>query len=288
MPPNNAPTLSINDVIDPRSYGFDSTPPFDPNRHTTVLLDGTWYRRDIISELIAAHETAGEVNAGARREGTALLALERAQAGKTAVTCIFEGRIIGQLAEHDAARLEPSLRELVEHRRHLAVPASLRMNHTGSGAVEVYLQLPTPDAAMPANGYPSDTWLLLPGGAPLALPLAPGATVKVANVPDSEPLRLAVAVVPSVEIRARSAVESLAVQLDGETISVIPANKSSVMLPVVKLLEDRGVSTLVRCSVFGTAQKLTIEIDAPSYKSLNGELIESIIYLAPHTEATNQ
>lgn len=282
-----APTIAANSLIDPASYGFDSVEVFDDTHASTALLDGTWFRQDVIAAEIAS---ASSDPSSRRIDGSALLALERTAGDYPTIACIFHGRIIGHLGEQDALRIADSLLALVAHRRHLQIPVSLRVSSMDSGKVEVYVRLPSAHGVMPANGYPREPWLLLPGGQTLEIPVHKDHAAQLIHSSRSEPLergelsresRLAVTVHCEVRIRARSAQESLAVYVDGVRLGSIPTSRATPSLPLIKVLDGRGLSAVMRGSLLGDSQAMTLRVEAPNHESLDPHLVSRVLSLMP-------
>lgn len=270
-PPPQSPSLTVHDFIDPSSYGFGAITSLSEGHHRVSRLDEVWFRQEIIQQLIAHTDLA---NLSGRRDGSILLALEAPQHGKDRVACIFSGRIVGYLAQKDVEYLRPTLQMLVSHRRHLEIPATLSAQN---GTVTVFIHVPDVKNIFPANGFPAGKWLLLPGGNSVDMPARAG-TITSVEIPDSGvQVPVVVHVKSVVEIRARSAMETFEVFLNGKSCGRVPPVKASSSLALIKVLESRGITPLMRAFAFASHKGQTIRVDSSSFEALNPHLVESIL-----------
>lgn len=267
-------TLPLDSLIDPASYGFDSVAAFDASHQSTALLEGTWFRKDAITSQIVEDGTTAHTT---RTDGTGLLALERKTGEFPTIACIYQGRIIGHLGASDALRIEPVLRALVPHRRHLAVPTSLRLNSRNEGSVEAYVQLPSAEHALPWNGYPRNSWHLLPGGHSIEVPLTREAARQIRKVSPTSEAAFAVVLHSEVQIRARSALENLTVYVDHNKIGAITAAKVSPALPLVKLLDERGIYAVVKAQLDNLGSLPVLIVEVPSQHSLDPHVVDRLL-----------
>lgn len=269
--PQPTPAFSIHDFIDPATYGFSAIAPFSQEATRVSQLDDVWFRQDTIAQLVSETEQG---RTSGRRDGLLVLALEAPLEDRQRVACMFSGRIVGYLAQADFDNLLPSVNALLAHRRHLEIQATLSIQH---GRVAVFVHVPGPACILPANGYPPEKWMLLPGGNPVELNVKSSISTRV-SVPNEDAEILVTAVVKSVvEIRARSAMETFEVFVNGQSCGLVPPSKASASLALIKVLESRGVTPLMRTALSSTPKGLKVTVDTSSFEALNPHIVDSIL-----------
>lgn len=211
-----------------------------------LARDGSWHNLDVDADLYPDPYNPHSENGNA-------------------VSVWVRGLQAGFLESPNSGRYSPALRDLAEnHGQYLRVPAR------ASGTYDprrrqwhaiVRLGLPEPEDLMPRNQLPAGSIEILPSGRivqvtgekdhmdVLSQLVEPGRAV-----PYAATLRTVH------EIRPRSAVETVEVQIDGERVGVLSKAMAEQVGPLVQLVERAGRVPVVRATVEGNELSAEVKL----------------------------
>lgn len=210
---------------------------------------------------------------------------------RSAVSVWVRGMQAGFLEDDNSIRYTATLRDLAEnHGQYLRVPARV------SGTYElrrkqwiavVRLGLPEPEDILPRNQLPAGPIEILPSGR----------VVQVTGEKDHmdvlsqlvEPGR-AVAYAATLrtvhEIRPRSAVETVEVQIDGERVGVLSKAMAEQVGPLVQLVERAGRVPVVRATVEGNELSAEVKLRVIRAAEADADWIRELRAIPPAPRAS--
>lgn len=230
-------------------------------RHYEVA--GEFYRSASIQKLFAGSSV--------RKEGGAELGLPAVLVpdpgnpfDSNAVAVYLDDLHVGYLEREDAKDFAPALATLAKQGQSLRVESrqwARYDNYRKDLYSRVTLRLPDPDAIIPRNAVPSNS-VVLP----------PGSTIQVTKEdehmgaiapwldPKGSEVTLAVTLHAIVDVRPRSTVDAVQVQIDGEPVGILSPTSTANILPLVRYVNERGMTPVGRATLKGNALKADVTL----------------------------
>ncbi len=224
---------------------------------------GEFYRSASIQKLFTG--------ASVRKEGGAELRLPAVLVpdpgnpfDRNAVAVYVNDHHVGYLEREDAKDFAPALAALAQQGQSLQVESrqwARYDNYRRDLYSRVTLRLPDPDAITPRNAVPSDS-VVLPAGSTIQVTkedehmdaITPWLDAKGGEV------TLAVTLHAIVDIRPRSAVDAVQVQIDGRPVGILSPTSTANVLPLVKYVAERGMAPVARATLKGNALKADVTL----------------------------
>jgi hypothetical protein len=248
-----------------------------------VEVAGVWYHREPLTKALSGDPlfTSYADRSGATISEPLTLSDDSknpfSKSGN-AVAVFFRGEHIGYLPDEITSTWGPIVRELKSARRVLRVPGDIWGRNAELGEhYNIRVQLPEPDQLKPSNELPSSPHVVIPDGRKrqilkedehmdvLAKIVRPGQTNYVAAVLRS-----------ITEIRPRSVVESVQVEIDGHRVGILSDTQTKNLLPLVKYIEARGKLPVVRADVNGTVLKAEVSLYCQGAAEVSPEWLEAL------------
>lgn len=224
---------------------------------------GEFYRSANIQRLFTGSAVRQE--GGAELRLSAVLVPDPANPfDRNAVAVYVNGEHVGYLERDDAKIFAPALTALAKHGQSLQVESrqwARYDNYRKDLYSRVTLRLPDPDAITPRNAITADS-VVLPAGSTIQVTkedehmdaITPWLDPKGNEVP------LAVTLHAIVDIRPRSAVDAVQVQIDGQPVGVLSPTSTANILPLVKYVNERAKTPVARATLKGNALKADITL----------------------------
>lgn len=199
-----------------------------------------------------------------------------------AVAVFVDGLHIGHLEREDAARFCPVVSGLARHGYTIITSARLWSAFDGTVRGRLTVDLPDPEHLIAENDVPAVPHVVVPRGA----------AIKVSRTSDYHEDAVAffgrgagatyTATLHAIhDVRPRSSVEAVQVQIDQKVVGVLTPAQSANMLPLVKHIEARGKVPVVRARVAGSPIKVDITVYAIKSQEADPTWLDSIGPIVP-------
>lgn len=174
----------------------------------------------------------------------------------SAVTVWIDGHHAGYLAGGNSSRYAPRLKSMAQQGKYLIMRARItgRFNRGQSRwAAEVGIELPEPHLILPANDLPAREHVLIPAGRTIQVTEESrymdtlGPLIGDGDVPYAATLH------PIHEVRPRSSYETVEVRINGDAVGVLSKTTAEKILPLVQLIDRRGLVAVARAKVSGNS-----------------------------------
>lgn len=249
-PPDHRPPL-------PTSLGKEAWSP----RTQQLEVAGEWYRAANLRALFAKHAKVSESGTEIRLRAVLVPDPTNPFAGK-AVAVYVDGMHVGYMERPDAKKYHHHIAKLSGGELVVTSRQWLRASVDDTWA-RVTLSLPLPDQLECPNPFGAE-----------CVSLPPGSTIQVTKEEDymehlgglldrygSEKV-VAASLRSVIEQRPRSAVELVAVDIDGEQAGVLSTTQTANFLPLVKRAEAEGRQVVCRASLRGNSLKADVALHA--------------------------
>lgn len=199
---------------------------------------------------------------------------------RNAVAVFVRGLHVGYMEREDAARYSSAINAIAARGEQLEVESRqwARFDrYRADTFARVTLQLPAPSGLSPANEIP-DRAVVLPSGS----------TIQVTREDEhmeairpwlrdgSEAVPLAVTLTPIKDVRPRSVVDAIQVEVDGEPVGVLTPASTANLMPLISHVIDNGGVPVCRASLRGNALKADISLHVAKAQDVDAAWIESI------------
>lgn len=198
-----------------------------------------------------------------------------------AVAVYFAGEHVGYLAQADAHMYFPALSAMRASDLLVRVHARAwaRAGSEDRAIARVTLRLPEPRGLVPANDLPEGECVVLPAGRKIQVTKEEehmdvlGRYVLRGSSVDNY---VAATLRTINEIRPRSSYEAVQVEIDGERIGVLTKVQSEKLLPLIKHVEQRGLTPVVRATVKGSSIKADVVLDTADASMVEDDWLDSL------------
>lgn len=199
-----------------------------------------------------------------------------------AVAVFVDGLHIGHLEREEAARFFPVVSGLARHGFTIITSARLWSLIDGTVRARLTVDLPDPENLIAENDAPTVPHVVVPRGA----------AIKVSRTSEFHEGAVAffgrgagatyTATLHAIhDVRPRSSVEAVQVQIDGKVVGVLTPAQSANMLPLVKHIEARGKVPVVRARVAGSPIKVDITVFAIKSQEADPTWLDSMGPIVP-------
>lgn len=234
-----------------------------------------WSRPPALTEVVGEYYRRAEyeaIFAGLPKDGTfsnldRIAAIypdpENPYSSGNAVTVWIDGHHAGFLAEGNSSRYAPLLKQLAEQGRYLTMRARLTGRfdtRQKRWRAEAGLELPEPELILPVNGLPGAGSVLIPAGRSIQV------TEEARHMDVLGPLTgdgsvLYAATLHAIhEVRPRSSFETVEVRINGDAVGVLSKTTAEKVLPLVQLIERRGLDAVARATVTGNSLSAEVKL----------------------------
>lgn len=189
-----------------------------------------------------------------------------------AVAVWIDGHHAGYLASGNASRYAPVLKSMAESGRYLTMRARVTGRfdrRKNRWAAEVGLELPEPDQLLPVNDMPSGEIVLIPAGRSIQVTEESRHMDVLGGLTGEAPVNYSATLHAIHEVRPRSSFETVEVRINGEAVGILSKTTAEKVLPLVKLIEHRGLVAVARAKVTGNA--LSAEVTLNMIRSSEAE-----------------
>lgn len=203
-----------------------------------------------------------------------------------AVQVVISGNLVGYLPKEEAATYQPRLSRLANQGLLATVESRVWARpeidwesgrRTGHIHARVSLKLAEPHLILPLNTAPSG--VELPTGRAVKIAPGPGAQEACAPWLRPEGEGWVHATLHRVEeVTARSTKELVEVRIDGAAVGRMTPAMGQNFLPVIDLLDDRGLGCVVRAMVKGNRVKAEVSVSAARASELSDAWLQDHIY----------
>ena len=244
-------------------------------RTRQLEVAGEWYRADNLRALFARHAKISESGAEVRLDAV-LVPDPLNPYDNRAVAVFVDGLHVGYMERPDAQKYHDAIARLP--RGKLTVPSRQWLRGTSKDTwARVTLSLPDPEHLECPNTM---------NGRCVTLP--PGSTIQVTREGDhmehlAHLLRLygsemvvAASLRSVVEQRPRSAVDVVAVDIDGQQIGILSVAQTANFLPLVRRAESEGRTLTCRASLRGNSLKADVALHARKAHEFDEEALEHL------------
>ena len=244
-------------------------------RTEQLEVAGEWYRAESLRKLFERHAKVSEDGAEIRLPAV-LVPDPTNPYDKYAVAVFVDGLHVGYMERSDAARYHGGIAALPFGQLSVASRQWLRGTAQDTWA-RVTLSLPRPQHLACPN--PGNT---------RSVHLPPGSTVQVTREEEyMDHLRallgrfgsetvVAAALRSVIEQRPRSAVELVAVDIDGQQVGVLSPTQTANFLPLVRRAEAEGRQLICRSSLRGNTLKADVALHARKAHELDDQALEQL------------
>lgn len=195
-----------------------------------------------------------------------------------AVAIYVKGEHVGFLDRETALEYHPAVADLARLGRHLVVPAR---TWARSDSVRVYARvtvyLPDPSCIRPVNGLPAAAHVILPGGSTIQVTKEEDHMEVLTPWLDHGTERpIAVTLHTTQEARARSAIETVEIRLDGERVGILTPTQAANMLPLVKHVEQRRLLPVARAILKGSPLRADVVLHVAKAQDVDPAWLQSL------------
>ena len=202
-----------------------------------------------------------------------------------AVAVYLRGQHVGYLPASDAVHWHRSLLDLTMAGQSLAVEsrAWARLDETHTVRARVTLRMPSRSGLLPANGLPGRPHVVLPSGSVIQVTKEDEHMESIANLldPTGAEVPLAVTLHAIVDIRPRSAVDAVQVQVNGEPVGILSKASSDNLLPLVRHVAAAGRLPVARATLRGNTLKADITLNVAKAQDVDPAWVAQIGPAAP-------
>lgn len=199
---------------------------------------------------------------------------------RNAVAVFVRGLHLGYMERDDAAQYFSAVNAVAERGEQLEVESRqwARFDrYRAETFARVTLQLPPPSELSPVNEIP-DRAVVLPSGSTIQVTredehmeaIRPWLRDGVEAIP------VAVTLTPIKDVRPRSVVDAIQVEIDGEPVGVLTPVSTANLMPLVAHVIDNGGVPVCRASLRGNALKADISLHVAKAQDVDAGWIESI------------
>lgn len=233
-------------------------------RSTQFEVAGEFYRRSAIRKLFQG-ENLKQDGGVELREPATLVPDPGNPFDRHAVAVYVAGLHVGYMERDDAKSYSPALQELASGRgQHLTVASRQWARHDtyrDDLFARVTLRLPEPEAILPANDMPEGA-LVLPAGSSIQVTKEDEHMDAITPWldPSGHEVPLAVTLHKIIDIRPRSAVEAVQVQVAGQPVGVLSPTSTANLMPLVTFAQERGLTPVCRATLKGNTLKADVTL----------------------------
>lgn len=247
--------------LSPTPRGRALTPWMRPSARTEVV--GEYYRPDEYEAIFAEMPKDGSFS---NFDRTAALYPDPANPHSrgNAVTVWVDGHHAGFLADSNSGRYAPLLKSLAEQGTYIEVGARVSGRYDQRRRrwiAEVGIDLPEPNQILPVNQMPTGEHVLLPAGRKIQVTEEArhmdvlGPLTGEGDVPYAATLHVIE------EVRPRSSFTTVEVRIDGQSVGILSKISAEKLLPLVELIEGRGLVAAVRASLKGNSLSAEVTLN---------------------------
>lgn len=248
--------------------------------HDMIGVVGENYRKGVFSQIMG-REPGFHTEQGATISDPATLVFDGENPfskSHLAIAVYIRGAHVGYIPEDFTRVWGVSLRDLATRGYDLQVRArTWAVNDTYGENARVMVYMPDADAIFPGNQLPDAPYALIPVGKKRQVSgeenhmdvLAPSVISGGTN-------HVAVVLRSVTEIRPRSTVELVQVELDGKRVGRMTDLQSKNLLPLVKYIEARGKLPVARADIIGTTLKADVVIMCADASEVDHAWLESL------------
>lgn len=262
--------------VSPMPRGKGLTPWTRPSTRTEVV--GEYYRPEDYEAIFAGMPRDGSFS---NFDRTAALYPDPSNPHSTgsAVSVWIEGHHAGFLAGTNSVRYAPTLRSLAEQGTYLEMGARVSGRfdkRRRQWIAEVGIDLPEPNQILPLNQMPSAEHVLLPAGRKIQV------TEETRHMDVIGPLTgdgdvPYVATLHAIhEVRPRSSFRTVEVRIDEEPVGILSKISAEKMLPMVELVESRGLIPAVRASLTGNSLSAEVTLNVVTSAEADPQWVREI------------
>lgn len=233
-------------------------------RSTQFEVAGEFYRQSAIRNLFRDQNLTRDGGVELRESAT-LVPDPGNPFDRNAVAVYVAGLHVGYMERDDAKIYSRTLQELASARgQHLTVSSRQWARHDtyrDDLFARVTLRLPEPDGILPANDVPESA-LVLPGGSTIQVTKEDEHMDAITPWLDSrgQEVSLAVTLHKIVDIRPRSAVDAVQVQISGAPVGILSPTSTANLMPLVTFAEERGKTAVCRATLKGNTLKADVTL----------------------------
>lgn len=262
--------------VSPMPQGKGLTPWIRPSTRTEVV--GEYYRPKDYEAIFAGMPRDGSFS---NFDRVAALYPDPSNPHSTgsAVSVWIEGHHAGFLAGTNSGRYAPILKSLAEQGTFLEMEARVSGRfdqRRRQWIAEVGIDLPEPDQILPRNEMPSAEHVLLPARRKIQV------TEETRHMDVIGPLTGEcdvpyVATLHAIhEVRPRSSFRTVEVRIGEEPVGILSKISAEKLLPMVELVESRGLVPAVRASVKGNALSAEVTLNVVTSAEADHQWIREI------------
>lgn len=244
-------------------------------RTQQLEVAGEWYQAENLRALFGRHAKVSE--SGAEIRLAAVLAPDPSNPyDKHAVAVFVDDLHVGYMERPDARRYHAAISALPGGE--LTTPSRQWLRGTAHDTwARVTLSLPDPahlQCPNPTNG----NCVILPPGSTVQVTREEEHMEHVATLLNHHGSEKVVAATlrPVIEQRPRSAVELVAVDIDGQQVGVLSTTQTANFLPLVRRAESEGRGLICRASIRGNALKADVALHARKAQEFDDKELETL------------
>lgn len=243
-----------------------------------------WSRSTTLTEVVGEYyrpESYEKIFAGMPKDGT-FSNFERIAAlypdpynphsSGSAVAVWIDGHHAGFLASGNSARYAPLLTTMADRGQYL----TMRTKVTGRfdrrqnrWKAEAGLELPEPELILPVNQMPQGEYVLIPAGRSVQVTEESRHMEALGRLAGDGSIPYAATLHAIHEVRPRSSFETVEVRINGGVVGVLSKATAEKVLPLVHLIERRGLVAVARAKVSGNS--LSAEVTLNMIRSSEAE-----------------
>lgn len=227
-----------------------------------VEVVGEFYRDGAFADLFRLRADFDGVNGAELNASAALVADFGNPHDRHAVAVWVEGVHVGYLERALAAQWAATVDRLASGGQYLMVRARTwaRRGPEGHVSARVTVWLPGLDGIHPANGFPMQPHVILPAGGPVQVTQEDRHMEALVRFARPEGVPVVATLHARTEVRPRSTVDTVEVQIDGHRIGVLSPTQTANLLPLVKFVVARGLLPVVKATVRGNALRAEVTL----------------------------
>ncbi|SNS42634.1 hypothetical protein SAMN06309944_0206 [Micrococcales bacterium KH10] len=269
---------SDDDYVDTHVAAAPVGDPIEPwvQRGTRGEVVGEAYRDGAFRKLFQGIDTSGYD--GAELHLPAALADDSDNPyDSNAVAVWIGGHHVGYLDRYTAEEYHPIVADLAAMGRHLSLGSRTWMSTAGRHVnARVTLSLPPVNGIRPANNLPDEAHVVLPTGSTIQVTKEEDHMDVLSKIVEHSPEVHVAATLHAIhEIRPRSSVETVEIDIDGERVGILTPTQAANMLPLVKFFEERGIVPVAKATVKGSSLKADVTLNVIKAQEAEQDWLDS-------------
>lgn len=267
----------------------------DPGRHLSPILQGRalspWTRPPARTEVVGEYyrpDEYEEIFAGMPKDGSFSNFDRRAalypdpanpHSRGNAVTVWVDGHHAGFLADTNSGRYAPLLNSLAEQGTYIEMGARVsgRFDQRRRRWIaEVGIDLPEPNQILPRNQMPSVEHVLLPPGRKIQVTEEARHIDVIGPLTGEGDVPYAATLHVIEEVRPRASFTTVEVRIDGQPVGILSKISAEKLLPLVELIEGRGLVAAVRATLKGNSLSAEVTLNVIASAEADPQWIREI------------